>query len=177
MNTDAEILNKTLINHKRIHKKDHTVLCSVTRLCPNPCTVACQAPLSMGILQARILEWVAMPSSRGPSHLRDQTQVSALQADSLLSELPGKPKILEWVAYPFFRGSSRPRSQTGVSCIAGGFFTSWANMKLNLFQGHKDGSMNANQSMWYTRSTKTKTTPSFQQIWKRHLIKCNIHSW
>jgi len=29
-----------------------------------PWTVACQAPLSMGILQARILEWVAMPSSR-----------------------------------------------------------------------------------------------------------------
>ena len=26
-----------------------------------PWTVACQAPLSMGILQARILEWVAMP--------------------------------------------------------------------------------------------------------------------
>ena len=30
-----------------------------------------QAPLSMGILQARILEWVAMPSSRGSSQLRD----------------------------------------------------------------------------------------------------------
>ena len=30
-----------------------------------PWTIACQAPLSMGILQARILEWVAMPSSRG----------------------------------------------------------------------------------------------------------------
>ena len=28
-------------------------------------TVAHQAPLSMGILQAKILEWVAMPSSRG----------------------------------------------------------------------------------------------------------------
>ena len=27
-------------------------------------TVALQAPLSVGILQARILEWVAMPSSR-----------------------------------------------------------------------------------------------------------------
>ena len=26
-----------------------------------------QAPLSMGILQVRILEWVAMPSSRGSS--------------------------------------------------------------------------------------------------------------
>ena len=28
-------------------------------------TVAHQAPLSMGILQARIVEWVAMSSSRG----------------------------------------------------------------------------------------------------------------
>ena len=33
--------------------------------------VARQAPLSMGILQARILEWVAMPSSRGSSPPRD----------------------------------------------------------------------------------------------------------
>ena len=41
-----------------------------------PWTVAYQTPLSMGILQARILEWVAMPSSRGSSQLRDQTQVS-----------------------------------------------------------------------------------------------------
>ena len=31
-----------------------------------------------GILQARILEWVAMPSSRGFSQLRDQTQVSCI---------------------------------------------------------------------------------------------------
>ena len=29
-----------------------------------------------GILQARILEWVAIPSSRGSSQPRDQTQVS-----------------------------------------------------------------------------------------------------
>ena len=28
-------------------------------------TVTCQVPLSVGIVQARILEWVAMPSSRG----------------------------------------------------------------------------------------------------------------
>ena len=54
-------------------------------------TVARQAPLSVGILQARILEWVAMPSSRGSSQPRDRTQVSALQADSLPAELPGKP--------------------------------------------------------------------------------------
>ena len=41
-----------------------------------PWTVACQAILSMGILQARILEWVAMPSSGRSSQLRDQTRVS-----------------------------------------------------------------------------------------------------
>ena len=35
--------------------------------------------------------------------------------------------ILEWVAYPFSRGSSRPRNWARVSCIAGRFFTSWAN--------------------------------------------------
>ena len=40
-----------------------------------PWTVACQAPLSMVILQARILEWVAMPSSRGSPQPRDRTQI------------------------------------------------------------------------------------------------------
>ena len=46
-----------------------------------------------GILQARILEWVAMPSSRGSSQPRDGTQVrSALHLDSLPAEPPGKPK-------------------------------------------------------------------------------------
>ena len=42
--------------------------------CVAPWTVACQAPLSMGILQARILEWVAMCFSRGYSQHMDRTQ-------------------------------------------------------------------------------------------------------
>ena len=79
------------------------------------------------ILQARILEWVAFPFSRGSSQPRDQTQVSfTLQADSLLAEPQGRPRKLEWVAYPFSSGSSQPRNQIGVSYIAGGFFTNWA---------------------------------------------------
>ena len=41
-----------------------------------PWNVARQAPLSMGILQARILVWVAIPSSRGSSQPKDRTQVS-----------------------------------------------------------------------------------------------------
>ena len=39
-------------------------------------TVVCQIPMSMGILQARILEWVVMLSSRGSSRPRDRPCVS-----------------------------------------------------------------------------------------------------
>ena len=39
-------------------------------------TVAHQAPLSLGILQARILGCIAIPFSRGSSRPRDETQVS-----------------------------------------------------------------------------------------------------
>ena len=44
-----------------------------------------------GILQARILEWVAVPFCRESSQLRNQTQVSHIAADSLPAEPPGKP--------------------------------------------------------------------------------------
>ena len=45
-----------------------------------------------GILQARILEWVAFPFSGGSSQPRDQPRSPTLQPDSLPAELPGKPK-------------------------------------------------------------------------------------
>ena len=54
------------------------VLLSYVWLFVTPWTVALQAPLSMGILQAGILEWISMPFSRGSSQLRDQTQVSRI---------------------------------------------------------------------------------------------------
>ena len=46
-----------------------------------PQTVARQAPLSMGILHGRILEWVTMPFSGGSSQLRDRTQVSRMAGE------------------------------------------------------------------------------------------------
>ena len=54
-------------------------VCVFSQLClthyePTDCSP--QAPRSMGILEARILEWVAMSSSRGSSQPRDRTQVS-----------------------------------------------------------------------------------------------------
>ena len=45
-----------------------------------------------GILQARMLEWVAFPFFRGSSQCRDWTQVSRIAVDSLPAEPPGKTK-------------------------------------------------------------------------------------
>ena len=48
----------------------YTVLRLVAQLCPTFCgpwAVAHEAPLPMEVLQARIPQWVAMPSSRGSS--------------------------------------------------------------------------------------------------------------
>ena len=44
-----------------------------------------------GILQARILEWVAMPSSRGSSGPRDQTWISCTVGRFFTTEPPRKP--------------------------------------------------------------------------------------
>ena len=63
---------------------------SVTSDSAAPWTVACQAPLFMGILQAGILAWVAMPFSRGSSNPGIEPRSPALKADSLQSEPPGK---------------------------------------------------------------------------------------
>ena len=42
-----------------------------------PWTIACMAPLFM-VFQARILEWVAISSSRGSSQPRDRTCISCI---------------------------------------------------------------------------------------------------
>ena len=44
-----------------------------------------------GILQARILEWIAIPFSRGSSQPRDGAQVSHI-AGTFFPEIAGKPK-------------------------------------------------------------------------------------
>ena len=51
----------------------------VAQLCPTLCSpMDCSLPGSSvhGILQAKILEWVAVPFSKESSQPRDQTQVS-----------------------------------------------------------------------------------------------------
>ena len=61
----------------------------VSQSCPTLCN-----PMDYtvhGILQARILEWIAFPFSRGSSQPRDQTQVSCIAGGFFTTESPGKP--------------------------------------------------------------------------------------
>ena len=58
------------------------ILCLVAQLCTTLCDPMDYSPPGSSvqrILQTRILEWVAMPSSRGSSQSRDQTQSPTLQ--------------------------------------------------------------------------------------------------
>ena len=59
-----------------------------------------------------ILEWVAVPFSRGSSQPRDRTQAPPSQADSLPLSHQGSPRIQKWVSCPFSSKSSQPRNQT-----------------------------------------------------------------
>ena len=57
------------------------------------CSILCLPVLSVhGILQARILEWVAVPFSRGSSQYRGQTLHS--RQIFFLTEPPGKPNTV-----------------------------------------------------------------------------------
>ena len=77
------------------YPRDETV--SVAQSCltlgaPVDCSLPCSSV--RGILQARILEWVAVPPSRGSFRLRSWTQVSWVVAYFLRCELPRKPLVL-----------------------------------------------------------------------------------
>ena len=56
-----------------------SILVLVAQSCPTLCDPMDYSPRGSsvrGVLQARVLEWVAIPFSRGSSQLRDQTQFS-----------------------------------------------------------------------------------------------------
>ena len=75
------------------------------QLCLTLCnSVNCSPPGSpvLGILQARILEWVAMSFSRGSSWPRDQTVSPAPQLDSLLLSHQESPCWLYKCINPLF---------------------------------------------------------------------------
>ena len=52
-----------------------------------------------GILQARLLEWAAMPSSRGSSQPRNRTCVSCIAGEIFTTEPSGKPHTSQYIAF------------------------------------------------------------------------------
>ena len=73
----------------------HTGACTCmhsVRSNSNPMDCSLPGSSVCGILQARLLEWVAIFFSRGSSQPRDRTYVSCIQADSLLLSHQGSPR-------------------------------------------------------------------------------------
>ena len=118
----------------------------VTQSCPTLYgPLNCNTPgfSADGILQTRILEWVAIPFSRGSSPSRDETHISYVwfvlfycgnQCDFSVTQscltLCGpmdcsvlgymgfsSAGLLEWIAISFYRGSFQPRNWTYISRV------------------------------------------------------------
>ena len=142
----------------------------VTQLCLTLCNpMGCSLPGSSvhGTLQARTLDWVVVPFSRGSSQPRGQTQVephvieSSLQADSLPSEPPEKQKkkmlvlkyssTLEWInileTLESYEGILHSNKKNSVS----------------MYKRHESHSMLLNKR---SKSQNTYTTITFIRSWK-----------
>ena len=95
---NLKVIETLYIKGQRIRETDKTraylktcpTVCLVTQSCLTLCDpVDCSPP--WGFLQARILEWVAMPSSRISSQPRDRTQVSCIKGRFFTIGSPGEP--------------------------------------------------------------------------------------
>ena len=59
-----------------------------------PWTVAHQAPLSVGFFLARLLDWIAISSSKGSSWPRAPTRISCIAGEVFTAEPPGMYSII-----------------------------------------------------------------------------------
>ena len=128
------------------HMHSHVQLCYPTD---------CSPPGSVhGILQARILEWAAISSSRGSSQSRDQTCIfcSSYTGRRITTEPPGNQRQFQtghnhlFSVWQTLRGSVAPRSPADVSMEVS--TEGWGGL------GHKgercwvDGALRATVTPW-----------------------------
>ena len=163
MGTFHQATAKFVFNIERKGPTHETLCVLVVQSCLTLCNPMDSIPPGFsvpGILQARILEGILYPFSRG-IFLRcrqilyqlsyqgsPEGRVSGLVAkscptlcDPMDCSLPGssvhgisQARILEWVAISFCQGSSWPRNQTQVSWIVSRFFTDWGRVNcVNFF--------------------------------------------
>ena len=77
----------------------------------------------LGILQARILEWVPFPFSKGSSQPRDQTQVSHIAGGFFTNWATGKPKNTGMGSLSLLQRIFPTQELNWGSSTADGFFT------------------------------------------------------
>ena len=116
-----------------------------------PC-MDCSPPGSSvhGILQARILEWVAMPSSKGSPWSRDWTHVSCTAGRFITPEPPGKSHIILKCSENFFARADLCISNPTSSPPSSLFFP---------FQGKFSGFYKYNHHAANHRKEKSKRLP------------------
>ena len=149
-----------------------------------PWTAACQASLSSGTLQARILEWVVISFSRESSQPRNQTQVSCLagrfftiwvtrEARGTRTKYETKSRC--WSDYPFLTWlTSKMLKVTDVnrlrkSCM---FCEDIRNM-LRLFPSSDvhPTYLNEHQKKWQRRGIQKDKTPILNIFWNTSSVK------
>ena len=103
-----------------------SVLCLVAQSCPtlwDPMNYSLPGSYVHGVLQARILEWISLSSSRS-SQPKDWTQVSFITGDFLYPETPEKVKNTGVGSLSLLQGNL---PDAGIEpALAGRFFTSSA---------------------------------------------------
>ena len=130
----------------------------VTQLCLTLCD-----PMDYtvyGILQARILEWIAVPFSRGSSQSRDQTQVSRIAGGFFTS----------WVTKGNKKGVELPIFSFGKGLFVSLFGASWIeNLDQDNGPGSKSNQNKSFPSIYYLWSTRTAIWSSW-----RHGLTCKV---
>ena len=121
--------------------------------------MGCSPPGSSvhGILQARILVWVAMPSSRGSSQLRVQTCISCIAGRFFTAEPPGKAS----------RQTVSPLKQTHGEMS---FLSDWSKTATNIIKKSSDNlgkslssSSIGSNSTYLTSKSKSSSTTYFKR--------------
>ena len=92
-----------------------------------PWTVACQAPLSMRFYWQEHWSGLTFPTVGNLSHTGIKPRAPALQADSLLSESPGKPCVFEMLGKQeeLRQIWSQPRRQTHINIYNSAWEVLW----------------------------------------------------
>ena len=134
-------------------------------------TIACQGSTVHGILQSRILEWVAMSSSRGSPRPRDWTCISCTTGGFFTVELLGKPVTMAII-------KESTNNKCWRSCgVKGALFHCWWECKLihplwrTVWRFIKK---NRNKTTIWPNSLSTGHIPWGNHNWKGHMYP-NVH--